>query len=103
MVEISDKQVNEIKAKLDVMIRLLAASTISDDRSIKDNALVLSRAGLTPREIADMLGTTRNTVSVALSTARTRRASVPSCLPCPSVSICGSFLESARLGPAGQP
>lgn len=70
MAESSDRDVTEIKAKLDVIIRLLAANAISDDRSVKDNALKLSRAGLAPKEIAELLGTTANTVSVSLSTSR---------------------------------
>ena len=70
MVEKSDNDVTEIRSKLDVIIRLLAANSISEDRSIKDNAVALSRSGLTPKEIAEILGTTSNTVSVALSTAR---------------------------------
>jgi len=59
-----------IEAKLDVLIRLLALSIGSRIESLKDRAITLQRAGLTPKEIAGLYDTTPNTVSVALSTAR---------------------------------
>ncbi|MEE8200895.1 MAG: helix-turn-helix domain-containing protein [Candidatus Acidoferrales bacterium] len=51
--------------KLDAIIRLLAAS-ILQGRKQRDQLKVLSAAGLTPKEIANLLGTTPNTVSVEL-------------------------------------
>jgi len=70
MGEISNIDISEINSKLDVLIRLLASSSISEGASIKENAIVLSRAGIPPKQIADILGTTSNTVNVALSQAR---------------------------------
>lgn len=66
----NDTDVAEIKAKLDIIIKLLATNAISDGKSVKDNAVTLSRSGMSSKEIADLLGTTRNTISVALSTAK---------------------------------
>jgi DNA-binding CsgD family transcriptional regulator len=59
-----------IEAKLDTVIRLLALSVASDNHSLKDRAVRLQRAGLTPKDIASICDTTPNTVSVALSTAK---------------------------------
>jgi DNA-binding CsgD family transcriptional regulator len=41
----------------------------------KDQILALSTAGFGPKEIAELLATTSNTVNVALSTSRKERAS----------------------------
>lgn len=59
-----------LEAKLDTLIRLFALTVISDQQSLKDRAIKLQRAGLTPKEIASLCDTTPNTVSVALSTAK---------------------------------
>lgn len=59
-----------LKAKLDTIIKLLALSVASDNHSLKDRALRLQRAGLSPKEIAAICDTTPNTVSVALSAAK---------------------------------
>lgn len=67
--------------RLEIVVRLLALSITSDLASLKDKAILLNRAGLSPMQIAGLLGTTANTVSVALSAAkrstkrRTRSAS----------------------------
>jgi hypothetical protein len=61
---------SRIEAKLDTLVRLVALTLISDDQSIKETAVLLKRAGLEPREIAELCGTTRNTVSVALTNAK---------------------------------
>lgn len=60
----------EISAKLDRVLRLLAVGAIPPDGTDKEKAIALSRAGLAPKEIAELLDTTPNTVSVALSKAR---------------------------------
>ena len=65
-----EQHIAEINAKLDRIIRLLALNAVSADQSLKEKAVVLSSVGLAPREIAELLGTTRNAVSVALSLAR---------------------------------
>ena len=59
-----------LEAKLDLLVRLLALDVTSELSSVKDRALLLSKAGLTPKEIASLCDTTPNTVSVALSTAK---------------------------------
>jgi DNA-binding NarL/FixJ family response regulator len=57
-------------AKLDTLIRLQAHLAVAQFDSQKDKIFFLSRAGISTKEIADILGTTSNTVSVAVSNAR---------------------------------
>jgi len=60
---------NSITRRLDTLIRLVATG-ICADRPQKEKIAILSSAGLSPKEIADIIGTTPNTVSVALSSMR---------------------------------
>ncbi len=55
--------------KLDRLLRIL---TVDVTKGMKQNQQIalLDRAGFEPREIADLLGTTRNTVNVALTNLR---------------------------------
>lgn len=66
----NNSDIARIEAKLDTVIRLLALGVASDNHSLKDRALRLQRAGMTPKEIAALCDTTPNTVSVALSAAK---------------------------------
>jgi DNA-binding CsgD family transcriptional regulator len=61
---------DDLSAKLDTLIRLQAHLAVSGLSSQKEKVLFLGRVGLAAKEIADILGTTTNTVSVALSNAR---------------------------------
>jgi DNA-binding CsgD family transcriptional regulator len=56
--------------QLATIIRLLALSAAPDTLSLKERALRLQKAGMGPKEIAMICGTTPNTVSVALSAAK---------------------------------
>lgn len=62
--------VDEIAEKLDVLIKLQAAALTAQMESSKDKIVFLSRAGLRPTLIAEIVGTTPNHVNVTLSTAR---------------------------------
>jgi DNA-directed RNA polymerase specialized sigma24 family protein len=55
--------------KLDKLLRVVTASVT---RGMKqgDQIALLDRIGFPPKEIADLIGTTGNTVNVALSTFR---------------------------------
>jgi DNA-directed RNA polymerase specialized sigma24 family protein len=59
----------EIVNRLDKVIRLLAIS-ITLDKKQNEQIEFLNDAGFKPKEIADILGTTGNTVRVALSQIR---------------------------------
>jgi len=59
----------EIVAKLDTIIKLLALGVAGDKKQVEKIAM-LSLSGLKPKEIAEILGTTPLTVSVALSGLR---------------------------------
>lgn len=56
--------------RIDILVRLQALAAVAGLENQKDKIIFLGTAGLASREIADILGTTTNTVSVALSNAR---------------------------------
>lgn len=56
-----------IAAKLETLIRLQATSMVERLGTQRERIAFLSKAGLAPKAIADILGTTPNTVSVALA------------------------------------
>ena len=61
-----EELLSEISKKLDVISRLLALSlpkTINQNHKMK----ILSELGLQPKDIANIIGTTANTVRVELS------------------------------------
>lgn len=57
------------KDKMDVLIRLMAISLVNGKRQ-RDQVRLLSLAGMGPKEIAELIGTTPNTVNVSLSQLR---------------------------------
>ena len=62
-----EKQFKEITDKMDLIVRLLALNIVKDLKVQRDKIITLSSFGFGPSEIAKLLGTTPNTVSVALS------------------------------------
>lgn len=58
-----------VLSKLDNLLRVLAVS-VTKGMKRSEQIILLDRAGLPPKDIADLLGTTGNTVSVALSNLR---------------------------------
>lgn len=67
-----------IVAKLDQLIRISAIQLTKDLDSSKDKILLLGRAGMSPKEIAEILQTTANHVNVTLSKARKSEKAKPS-------------------------
>jgi hypothetical protein len=61
---------DDISEKLDTLIKLQAAALTATMESSKDKIIFLSKAGLRPTLIAEIIGTTTNHVNVTLSTAR---------------------------------
>lgn len=61
---------DEVAEKLDILIKLQAAALTMQMESTKEKIIFLSKAGLRPTLIADIIGTTTNHVNVTLSTAR---------------------------------
>ena len=61
-----------IADKLDILIRLQAQALVSNFERQKDKIEFLAAAGLSSSLIAEILGTSRNTVSVALSKMKNR-------------------------------
>ena len=68
----TEEQYNEISRRLDMLIRVTALAMVADKKQ-QDQIMALTSAGFQPKEIAEMLGTTRNTVSVTLSTMRRKK------------------------------
>lgn len=67
----ADRDREVIVAKLTTIIKLLAVS-LAEGKTQTEKIRILSTAGLAPKEIAEILGTTPNTVRVALSGLRKR-------------------------------
>lgn len=61
---------DDISQKLDILIKLQAAALTTPIESSKDKILFLSKAGLRPTLIAEILDTTANHVNVVLSKER---------------------------------
>lgn len=64
-----DKQLNELNEKVSILIRM-AGLALTRDKPQREKIGLLGLTGLTPKEIAQLLETTSNTVSVELSKSR---------------------------------
>jgi len=69
---VEDKQLNEITERLDKLIHIVALSS-TRGLTLTERISLLHQAGFSPKEIADILGTTSNVVNVRLSEMRRRR------------------------------
>jgi DNA-directed RNA polymerase specialized sigma24 family protein len=67
-------EVSRVEEKLDRLIRLIAYQVSQGHPSLTEKAVVLRRLGLTPTEIADICGTTANTIGVRLTEAKKKQA-----------------------------
>jgi hypothetical protein len=61
---------HDIAGKLDTLIRLFAVGLAENKKDQKDQIRLLTLAGLPPVRIADVLGTTGNAVTGAISKLR---------------------------------
>jgi DNA-binding CsgD family transcriptional regulator len=64
-----NEETPDLGKKIDMLNRLLAIGLVGGKRQ-RDQIRLLSVAGMGPKEIADLIGTTPNTVNVALSALR---------------------------------
>lgn len=64
---------NRIAGLLEILVRV-ALQTAKGDRTQKEMIAFLQSTGCGPSEIANLLGTTANTVRVALATAKKKKA-----------------------------
>ena len=71
MIFVDDKQFKIITEKLDKLIRITALSNTRELTST-EKITILSQAGFSPKEIAELIGTTQNVVNVRLSQLRKR-------------------------------
>ena len=72
----TEQDSKEILTKLEAIVRLGALQLV-EGKPQGDQCLLLARAGFQPKQIADILGTTPNTVSVTLSNIRTSKKARP--------------------------
>lgn len=70
-VAIDSKQLRELTSRLDAVVRLLALNLPADMKQ-ETKVRLLSDSGFQPKDIAKILDTTPNAVSVALSKMRRR-------------------------------
>lgn len=67
---LEDRVANLLERVVKLLTILVIKGLPDKEPTRKEQILMLSSVGLKPKEIAELLGTTPNTVSVALSTAR---------------------------------
>jgi len=68
----SEKFQKDILRRFDVIIRLLAASSLKD-ASVTDKIYFLHKSGFSPKEISEILNTSGNYVNVILSNMRKKK------------------------------
>ena len=68
---------DDLGNKLDTLIRLYAYNVISNFESKKEKIIFLGKAGLGAKEIAKIVDTSPNTVSVTLSVEKKKGAKKP--------------------------
>ena len=68
----NESQYHGLSKRLDMLTRLLALTLVTDKQQ-QDQFILLNRAGFQPKEIAEIVGTTANTVRVGLSTHRRKK------------------------------
>ena len=68
---------DDLGGKLDTLIRLFAHNAVANFESKKDKIIFLGKAGLGAKEIAEIVDTSPNTVSVTLSVEKKKGAEKP--------------------------
>lgn len=66
----------DVSVQLDKLIRLMAV-LVTKDKVQKEQIAMLAKAGLQPKDIADLIGTTPHTVSVTLSEMKKESSKKP--------------------------
>lgn len=62
-------EVSALEKRLETLTKLMAIALVNG-KNQKEQIRLLSMAGIGPKEIADLIGTTPNTVNVALTSLR---------------------------------
>lgn len=68
-----DNSKEQLQEQIEILVNLLALSVSAQASGMSEKASMLSRAGMAPKQIAALLGSTPNSVSVAIS--KQKRAS----------------------------
>lgn len=69
----NDSTLREISSKFDILIRLSALNLVKDVKTQKEKIVLLSEVGFQPKQIADILNTNNNVVSVTLTSIKKKR------------------------------
>ncbi len=69
----NDSTLKDISNKLDVLIKLSAMNLVKDTKTQKEQIILLSDVGFQPKQIANILGTTNNVVSVTLTSIKKKK------------------------------
>jgi DNA-directed RNA polymerase specialized sigma24 family protein len=72
---LDEKQFKAIIERLDKLMRITALSSIKELTST-ERIIILNQAGFSPKEIAELIGTSQNVVNVRLSQIRRRARDV---------------------------
>ncbi len=72
----SEQLLREVNDHLKTLVRL-SALTIVSGRSQREQIHLLSKGGFSPKQIAELIGTSANTVSVELSRQRREKGPTP--------------------------
>lgn len=67
-----DNSSEELLQEVQKMVRLLSIVAVGDKKQ-KEQIKLLSKAGFQPKEIAELIGTTANTVRVALTNMKKQK------------------------------
>jgi DNA-binding CsgD family transcriptional regulator len=67
--KMDELETQRVSSKLDAIIKLMVLS-LTEGKNQREQVRLLSGAGFPPKEIAETIGTTPNTVRVALSNLR---------------------------------
>lgn len=70
----TSEQLDDVLSELRKIVRLLSI-LVTKDLSQREQIALLASAGFQPKEIAELIGTTPNTVSVTLHSVRKRAKS----------------------------
>lgn len=68
----NDSSIDDLLMEVQKMVRLLSVIAVGGKKQ-GDQIEILSKAGFQPKEIAELLGTTANTVSVALANMKKKK------------------------------
>ena len=68
-----ESTLQQISSKLDTLIRLTALNLVKDTKIQRNQIALLSEAGFQPKQIAEIIGSNSNVVSVTLNSLKKKK------------------------------